>query len=200
GRKPGAGRVLAALTLLATIVLSIPVASATAADAGPGRGTASWPQFHDTPDHNGYNDTEHTITTASVSRLGLAWQATTGDSITSSATVVNGVVYISSYDKKAYAFDADTGVKLWSFATGASIRASSPVVSGGVVYVGSDDDKVYALDADTGVKLWSYQTGGFIRSAPTVANGVVYVGSKDGLVYALDAGTGRPVWTTDLQG
>src|SRR5438093_856732 len=103
GHWPGAGRVLAALTLLATVVLTIPAASATAPAAQPGRGSASWPQFHDGADHNGYNDAENVVTTATVTGLRLAWQATTGGAITSSPTVVNGVVYISSYDKKVYA-------------------------------------------------------------------------------------------------
>ena len=90
-----------------------------------------------------------------------------------------------------YALNANTGVELWSYATGES---SSPAVANGVVYVGSEDKKVYALNASTGAKLWRYATGNAVYSSPAVANGVVYVGSG-GNEYALNASTGALLWS-----
>ena len=87
-----------------------------------------------------------------------------------------------------YALNANTGVKLWSYATGEPL-GSSPAVANGVVYIGSEDKKVYALNASTGAKLWRYATGNAVYSSPAVANGVVYVGSG-GNEYALNASTG----------
>ena len=96
----------------------------------------------------------------------------------SSPAVANGVVYFGSDDNNVYALNANTGAKLWSYATGSLAVASSPAVANGVVYVGSDDHNVYALNASTGAKLWSYTTGaawiprppwrmGWCMSAPT---------------------------------
>jgi len=57
------------------------------------------------------------------------------------------VVYIGSNDGNAYALDAGTGAKLWSYGTGGGVD-SSPAVAKGVVYFGSQDGNAYALDAE----------------------------------------------------
>ena len=60
--------------------------------------------------------------------------------------MVNGVVYVGSYDGYVYALNASNGTLLWRYLTGNGVY-SSPVVVNGVVYVGSLDDYVYALTA-----------------------------------------------------
>src|ERR1017187_6945304 len=52
----------------------------------------------------------------------------------SSPAVVNGVVYVGSYDNNVYALNAGTGAMLWQFTTGGSVD-SSPAVSNGLVSV-----------------------------------------------------------------
>jgi eukaryotic-like serine/threonine-protein kinase len=64
--------------------------------------------------------------------------------ISSSPAVVNGVVYIGSWDGNVYALDARTGTKLWNYPTGNPIL-SSPAVVNGVVYIGSTDSNMYAF-------------------------------------------------------
>ena len=108
----------------------------------------------------------------------LTWSFTTGNTVFSSPAVVNGVIYVGSYDNNVYAINATTGAKLWSFTTGNYVL-SSPAVANGVVYVGSDDNNTYALNATTGAKLWNYTTGNAVLSSPAVVNGTVYVGSDD---------------------
>ena len=68
----------------------------------------------------------------------------TGSKVYSSPAVVDGVVYVGSYDGYVYALDAATGEMIWRFHTGYNVY-SSPAVVDGVVYVGSEDDHVYAL-------------------------------------------------------
>ena len=121
------------------------------------------------------------------------WTFSTGDRVYSSPTVVNGVVYVGSYDFNVYAIDASTGQKKWAFPTGNWVY-SSPTVVNGVVYVGSYDFNVYAIDASTGQKKWAFPTGGYVQFSPKVVNGVVYVGSGDLSVYAIDASTGQKKW------
>ena len=136
-----------------------------------------------------------TNSTRSMRPLGRSNGAdTTGNLVTSSPAVANGVVYVGSYDHKLYALDAATGAFKWSDTMGGGVW-SSPAVANGIVYIGNDDHKLYALDAATGAFLWSYTTGDQVTSSPAVANGVVYVGSLDNSLYALDAVTGAFLWS-----
>jgi outer membrane protein assembly factor BamB len=97
--------------------------------------------------HTNHNPYEQTLGPGNVSRLTPLWSFTTEGAIISSPAVAGGMVYVSSYDGKLYAFDATCRQKcqpLWSFTTGNGIY-SSPAVADGVVYVGSDDHKLYAF-------------------------------------------------------
>ena len=134
------------------------------------------------------------------------WIAKTQSDVVSSPAVVNGVVYVGSFDHNLYAFDAAgvTGCSgtpkicspLWTAPTRSQIW-SSPAVVNGIVYVGSNDDNLYAFDAGSSANcaatpkicspLWTSPTGGGVVSSPAVANGVVYVGSGDDKLYAFDA-------------
>ena len=137
----------------------------------------NWSEFHRT-DMERYNPYENLLNVQNAPELELKWSRTTGGKINSSPAVINGVVYIASWDCNVYAFNAITGAKLWSYATGGPIYSSVPAVAKGVVYISSDDSNLYALNAKTGAKLWSYATE-VGESAPAVANGMVYVGSYD---------------------
>ena len=121
------------------------------------------------------------------------WQFTTGNWVTSSPAVSDGVVYVGSRDNNLYAIDAWTGQEKWRFITGTWVT-SSPAVSNGSVYVGSEDKNLYAIDAVTGKKQWQFATGGGVSSSPTVSNDVVYFGSADKNLYAVDAVTGKEKW------
>ena len=79
------------------------------------------------------------------------WNYTTGSDVDSSPAVVNGVVYIGSYDDNVYALNAANGAKIWNYTTGSDV-GSSPAVVGGVVYIGSYDGNVYALNAANGAQ------------------------------------------------
>jgi outer membrane protein assembly factor BamB len=122
----------------------------------------------------------------------LKWKFPTGG-MSSSPTVVDGIIYASSYDKTLYAIDALSGEEKWKFSTEKGF-VSSPSVSGGVLYVGNNDNRLYAIDAATGQKRWEFTTGDDIRSSPAVVNDVVYVGSYDNNLYAIDALTGQEKW------
>jgi outer membrane protein assembly factor BamB len=100
-----------------------------------------------------------------------------------SPSVARGIVCVGSVDGRLYAFNAKTGKRLWSAATGDTIT-SSPAIADGVVYVGSWDHKLYAFDARSGQRPWSAATGSAIASSPAVAHGFVYVDSEDDNLYA----------------
>jgi outer membrane protein assembly factor BamB len=137
------------------------------------------------------------------------WRFATLDSIKSSPTVVNGVVYVGSDDTFLYAIDATTGKERWKFDAAAPM-SSGPVVANGIVYVGANPFNginssgtpagaggLYAVEAASGTQVWLFTispTGLYGFSTPAVVDGMVYVGSLDGNLYVLDALTGKERW------
>ncbi len=174
-------------------VTGVPQPTGTSAQA-PFVVRTNWSMWGFLLSHGSFNPYENVLSEETVGGAGLRWSYTTGGLVLSSPAVVDGVVYVGSYDDNVYALKASTGAKLWSFTTGAAVP-SSPAVANGVVYIGSYDNNVYALEASTGAKLWAYTTGNAVYSSPAVANGVVYVGSYDNNVYALKASTGAKLWS-----
>lgn len=119
----------------------------------------------------------------------------------SSAVNKDNLVYFGSSDTNLYALNIETGKKVWSYKTGASIH-SSPAISDNTLVVGSWDSGIYGINATTGEENWSYTTGRDtanyiwlgIQSSPSIANGIAYVGSRDAKYYAIDIKTGETVW------
>ncbi|MEM3030944.1 MAG: PQQ-binding-like beta-propeller repeat protein [Candidatus Micrarchaeia archaeon] len=132
------------------------------------RNENEWPMFRRSLNHTAY------VNARGPMRAELLWTYATGNTIYSSPTVANGVVYVGS--DNLYAVNASNGALVWSYPTGL-ISYSSPAVADGVVYVGSYDGNLYAVNASNGALVWRYPTGSYIVSSPAVANGVVYVGS-----------------------
>ena len=94
--------------------------------------SVNWSQYRYNTAHSGCNPYERILSKATVGGLVLDWQYLTAnyDTVHSSPTVVNGVVYVDRY-----ALNARTGALLWD--SGLS-TASSPAVVDGVVYTSSE--------------------------------------------------------------
>ena len=146
----------------------------------------SWPTFHHDLAHTGYS-----TSTAPLKNQTL-WTYTTGGDVNDPA-VVDGVVYVGSYDDHVYALNAKNGDLIWNYTTGGYVD-TSPTVSNGVVFVNSDDNKTYALNAANGALIWSYTTKRRLDSSPAVAGGEVFTCSADHNVYALNAANGALIW------
>ena len=113
------------------------------------------------------------------------WRFDAGGEV-ASPTVVDGTVYIGSYDSGLHAVDAETGTEQWNFET-AYVTKSSPTVANGTVYIGSGI--LHAVDAQTGAEQWRFPDGGVVAS-PAVAEETVYVSSEGSNLYAIDTQTG----------
>lgn len=133
----------------------------------------------------------------------LLWTYKTGATVSSSPSIVDGVVYVGSLDRNLYALDAATGAFLWKYTTleRNDYVSSSPAVSNGVVYIGGLKTKIHALDAYTGDLLWNYKlpirstTRSSVSSSVAVADGIIYIGNMDGTVYAFDEETRDLLWS-----
>jgi len=145
-----------------------------------------WSMFHHDLKHTGYSESPAPNTNQTL------WNYTTGNYVVSSPAVVNGKVYVGSWDGNVYCLDALAGACIWNYTTGGMV-GSSPAVVNERLYVGSYDFRVYCLDALTGAQIWNYTTSDSRISSPAVVNGRVYVGSGN-MVYALNASTGAHIW------
>jgi outer membrane protein assembly factor BamB len=186
---------LACTTLLVTGTLLL------VAQRHPGAGYASsalsggddWPTYLHDSVRSGAS-AESLLSTANAGQLAPLWSYQTGDTIAAQAAVVNGVVYIGSWDGYEYALNAATGALLWKTFLGQTFPStscspshagitSSAAVQNGVVYVGGGDSYWYALDATTGNVLWKVYTGDnsatgghYNWSSPLLYNGYAYIG------------------------
>ena len=127
--------------------------------------------------------------------------------------VVDGVLYGTGQDNRAFALDARTGRPIWQYqrALPADIRPCCGRVNRGVailgdkVFLGTLDAHVIALDAKTGNVVWDitavdYRGGYSFTLAPLAINNLVIFGVSGGeygirgFIDAYDAGTGERRW------
>jgi outer membrane protein assembly factor BamB len=114
----------------------------------------------------------------------LALDATNGRTLWTAAggggapAVAKGVVYVSTDFGALSAFDATSGVPLWSTADRAVVAHVAPIVAGGVVYIEGADGRLDAYDASSGSLLWSSEDTA-TDVEPVVVDGVVYTAAND---------------------
>jgi polyvinyl alcohol dehydrogenase (cytochrome) len=187
---------------------------------------ADWPMYGFDLKRSRFNPQQGVINGDTISRLNVRWFFSTGSgtaAVSASPSVVDGVVYVGSWNGNMYALDASSGQPQWTFNIndpnpggrgGFPGVQSSAAVTDDAVYFGGADANVYALDSHTGAMLWKTPLGNpdtsvegaHIWSSPAVFNGKVYVGKSShldnpcvrGTLIALDAATGAEAWRFDM--
>ena len=179
------------------------------------------------PSH-GYDDgnrratlAESRITPANASALKTKWtldlkarEGGAANGVTSTPTVGNGRVFVTSWNGNVYAVDAATGKVRWTYATGAApwsgVQSSATLTADGRILVGDSAAVLHCLDAKKGKLLWKTPLGDsavdHIWASPVVANGRVYMGIAShndnpcahGRVATLDLDTGAVLWTRGM--
>src|ERR1700691_315712 len=181
-----------------------------------GRPAAGWTQPDADLASNRY--VASAITSANVSKLGVAWTVPltmntthTDGAYATTPVIVNGVVYVQDLDSDVFAISLATGKVLWTHDYDSPDGGPDGAnVVGGVVYAATAKAAV-ALDARTGAQLWSRTLIGNdhegIAMAPGFDNGTVYVSTVpanvktvygaggQGILWALNAKTGAPEWS-----
>jgi len=127
--------------------------------------------------------------------------------------VVDGILYGTGQDDRAFALDARTGRPIWQYqrTLPADVRPCCGRVNRGLailddkVFLGTLDDHVISLDARTGNVVWDvnafdYKKGYSITLAPLTIKNMVIVGVSGGeygirgFIEAYDAATGERKW------
>ena len=166
------------------------------APAATGRPAAGWTQPGADLANTRY--VASAITSANVSKLGVAWTVPltmstshTDGAYATTPVIVNGVVYVQDLESDVLAISLATGKVLWTHDYNSPNGGPDGVtVAGGVVYAATNHAAV-ALDAATGAQLWSRTLTGNdhegIDMAPGYNHGTVYVSTVP--VNPLVAGT-----------
>jgi len=142
-----------------------------------------------------------------------AYQTMAGGKFETTPLVVDGVLYGTGQDDRAFALDARTGRPIWQYqrALPGDIRPCCGRVNRGFailgdkVFLGTLDSHVIALDAKTGNIAWDvtaidYTKGYSITLAPLAVKNLVIVGVSGGeygirgFIDAYDADTGERKW------
>ncbi len=142
-----------------------------------------------------------------------AYQTMAGGKFETTPLVVDGILYGTGQDNRAFALDARSGRPIWQYqrALAADIRPCCGRVNRGMailgdkVFLGTLDAHVIALDAKTGSVVWDvttvdYRKGYSITLAPLAIKNLVIIGVSGGeygirgFIDAYDAATGERKW------
>src|ERR1700674_2825395 len=155
------------------------------------------------------------INRTTVHSLVPKWVYQTGATgkLETSPLVVDGILYATAQDDRAFALDARTGRPIWIYQRQlpGDIRPCCGRVNRGLailgdkVFLGTLDAHVIALDAKTGNVAWDvaaadYRTGHSFTVAPLAGKDLVVIGISRGaygvrgFIDAYDASTGERKW------
>ncbi len=169
---------------------SAPQSDISSAPAGIG----DWPMLQRDPSRAGFADADAEPPVGET-----VWTLRTAAPLSSAPSVADGVVYLSSGDKRILALNAESGAIVWEYPVSGPVD-SSPAVAGGLVIVGLRDSRVVALNKEDGSLAWEYDAGEPVHSSPVVYDGVAYIGSGDYHLHAVDAASGERRWTYETGG
>ncbi|HVI09105.1 MAG TPA: PQQ-dependent dehydrogenase, methanol/ethanol family [Candidatus Binatia bacterium] len=155
------------------------------------------------------------INTSNVRTLSAKWVYQTGATgkLETTPLVVDGIMYATGQDDRAFALDARTGRPIWMYQrqVPADIRPCCGHVNRGLaiqedkVFMGTLDAHVIALDSKTGNVIWDvvaadYQKGYSFTVAPLAVKKSIVIGVSGGeygvrgFIDAYDAATGVRKW------
>ena len=176
----------------------------------------AWPSYgYDYANHRA-TPLENELTTTNVVSLTEKWtfdlSNSTSAGVTSTPTVDDKKVYVTSWNGSLYALDAKSGSLRWTYDTGSSsqlgVQSSATLTADGRLLVGDSTGKLYCFLAQSGALLWTASvadtdpSGSHIWASPVVANGRVFIGQAShndnpcvrGHLYAFDLDTGVELW------
>ena len=175
---------------------------------------ADWLQYSGSYDAHRFSSLSQ-INRDNVSQLTSQWvfQTPLPGYFENTPLVVNGIMYVTAPEDLAFALDARTGRRIWSYkrTLPEKLRACCGHTNRGFAILGSRlflatlDAHVVALDAATGNVLWDIQAADYAQGyaftvAPLIVKDKVIVGISGGeygirgFIDAYDTATGKRAW------
>lgn len=151
----------------------------------------AWPLFRGNLEQTGV------ATTTLPAKLDVKWKVKAKDGVDGTAAIVDGVVYIGSFDKHLYALDLKTGQEKWKYLAG-PIK-SAPGYRAGNLYFGDEDGKFHCIDAKTGTKRWVFDAESEVTSGAGFAGEDVLFGTAGELLFCLSK-DGKKKWEFKVPG
>lgn len=157
----------------------------------------NWSMYGRTLGRTFASDCDSPINPSTVARLAPAWFLDTALPITATPAVVDGVVYVGSWEGVFYAVDAETGAIRWQYRSADAPGSTfGPIVSSAAVtdvrtngqrtrrlVIFGSGPRVYALDAADGSEVWVHDASlGIVdtpvqyESSPAVHGDLVLIG------------------------
>lgn len=111
-----------------------------------------------------------------------------------------GTVYIGSPDNNVYAFDANTGERLWTFNADGSVNGGIAVdEEGETIFFGTDSNGFFAVNTDDGTEKWHWEDkediAGDFPGVPTLVDEYVIAGADGGRILAWDQDDNALEWS-----
>ena len=125
------------------------------------------------------------------------WRTEIGSEITSSPTVDNGRLFVTTLDARILAYSTEDGSLIWERPGPGPVDAS-PIIADDRLYIAFRNSQLAALEADTGEVIWQSVISNPLFSWVNVAEGSVYLSTQDGVIQAFDAGNGQKRWEIDV--
>ena len=145
----------------------------------------------------------------------VKWDVSVGDGVGRyfsriQPVVAYGKVFSASRDGEAYAFDENTGEKIW-YADLSDVENKRgffddkvpALISGGAVaginkvFFGSENGDVIALEAESGKLSWQGKVKGEVIAAPALDSGKLVVNTASGVMKAFNASNGQDDWQVE---
>jgi outer membrane protein assembly factor BamB len=164
--------------------------------------SANWYTFEYNSQRSGYNPNETILARSNAHDLRLLWSTNVSSNgvygpITASMILVNGTIYVGSWNGRLYALNASTGSPEWNLTlTNATPQIGGCINRGGIfstptywkgwVYEMAGENKFWGINASNPGQNWSINTDGYVNvtnssfrllwSSPLIYDGSAYVG------------------------
>lgn len=113
--------------------------------------------------------------------------------------LADGVIYIGSADGSLHAVKADSGERVWRFASKGQVRTTA-ALSGANVVFSTLAGLAHAVERATGKEVWKFNAEIAGLTSPAVIGGRVIFGARNSLLYGLDPATGAVQWRNSFWG